>query len=181
MVKILVLALVSLVSLRSADARMVRLPPPPPPPPADRCEAIGTPLFEIDHRAVEGAHAPTSTLKLYRSGAWTLFSTTAGGKRGSSATGCLDRTVVAQIVRDIKSSPWRVYYQRIRCRAVSRSYTVYSAFGHTVYTERMCGGAVLDLKSRRNLNDIEALLVPSADSFAEPPTDDHFAQPPPWR
>ena len=61
--------------------------------------------------------------------------------------------------------------------AKSVTYTVYSAFGHTVFTAQMCG-TELDTKSRRNLNDIEALLVPSADSFAEPPTDDHFAQPP---
>jgi hypothetical protein len=179
--KVLVLALLTVVSVRSADAHMVRPPGPPhpPPPPTDRCEAIGTPMFEIDHRAFDGAHVPTSTLKLYRSGAWTLFSTTAGGKRGSSASGCLDRNVVAQIGRDLKSSQWSVHYQRIRCMAMTASYTVYSAFGRAVYTEKMCGGAVLDSKSRRNLNEIESLLVPSADSYAEPPTDDdHFAKPP---
>ena len=183
MVKVFVLGLVTCMSLRSADAHMVRPPgpphPPPPPPPADRCEVIGAPIFEIDHRALDGAHVPTSTVRLYRSGAWTRLSTTTGGRRGPSAAGCIAGDAVAQILRDIKASPWTVHYPRIRCMAASASYTEYTAFGRILYTERMCGGAVLDARSRTNLNDIEALLVPSAGSFSEPTTDDHFARPPP--
>ena len=64
----LVLAVLLLACAPSAVAAPDK--PAPPAPPADACRAIGKVIFEIDHRVDSGAKLPTSTVKVFASGAW---------------------------------------------------------------------------------------------------------------
>jgi hypothetical protein len=155
--------------------------PTPPGPPAsppkqirmpDACKASGDVLFEIDQRAVVGARevagaVPTSELVLYTSGAWT-FTSHADGKLARTASGCLGAPVVRTIRDDLKRATWQVKTADAACAAISSEYTVYSANGKAVWTQRMCQLDYLDEASQKSLAEISKILEDAAAPHTPP-------------
>jgi hypothetical protein len=119
----------------------------PAPPRADACQPTGKLLFEVDHKVMPGAKMGTSTLKLFANGAWTRDETDADGNALAQTSGCLPRPDVKQLADSLHGAPWKVTTARIRCMAVSTTYTEYHVDGKPVFTQRLCSGQSLDAKS----------------------------------
>ncbi|HEX5061445.1 MAG TPA: hypothetical protein VFV99_18890 [Kofleriaceae bacterium] len=137
-------------------------PPPPPPPPVQRppvsaCRATGVPLFEIDKRS--DAAVPTSTTKIYNTGAWTYLPVDKDGHAGAQQTGCFAKPTLQAIRHAITDAPWTITYSRIVCRAYSANYTVYSVGDKVEYTARLCGAQRLDDESTAAIKLIETELA----------------------
>jgi hypothetical protein len=130
---------------------------PPVKPPVAACKAEGTPLFEIAKRS--DAKEPTSTTKIYATGAWTFQPIDKDGRAGALTTGCFDKPALTAIRTVINESPWDVTYDRIVCRAYSASYTEYYVHGKHEYTARLCGGQRLDAESAGAVRAIETQLA----------------------
>ncbi len=140
------------------------LPPPPPPPPLPviSCRPIGTPMFEIHKRS--DIATPTSKLKLYSTGAWTLQPIDASGRLGAVTIGCLPRSTLASLRSSITESPWTTELAGLTCKAYSANFTEYFVNGRREYTARLCGNERLDQTSLAAIKQIEgslAKLLPS--------------------
>ena len=124
-------------------------------PPPKGCVARGTPIFEIDHRVDKEAKLPTSTFKIYESGAWTYESTDAEGKAGEPKRGCFAGDDLTKIKADLEV-PWKVTTAKFHCMAFSPAFTEYSVNGRQVFTQRLCSGKSLDDASTKALAELEA-------------------------
>ncbi len=127
--------------------------------PAD-CKPTGRTLFEIGHRVAPGAKLSTSEVKLYASGAWTHDETDAEGKAQPQTAGCLARPDVKQVADALRAAPWKITTARVRCMAMSSSFTEYRVDGKLVFTQKLCSGQNLDDKSRAALDKAIALVEP---------------------
>jgi hypothetical protein len=136
-------------------------PPPSKPAPDAACRPAGGVLFEIDHRVDAGAKLPASTTKVFANGGWTREDTDSDGKAASARAGCLDKPALKQLETTLQGAPWKVTMARMRCMAISASYTVYQVRGKPVFTQRLCSGESLDDKSRAKL-DAAVQLVEGA-------------------
>jgi hypothetical protein len=125
---------------------------------ADACRASGKVIFEIDHRVDPGAKLPTSTSKVFASGAWTHDETDAAGKVLAARTGCLARPELKELEATLQGATWKVTTAQIHCMAMSATFTVYQVNGKTVFTDRLCSGKSLDDKSRAKLDAAVALV-----------------------
>lgn len=123
----------------------------PPPPPVSNAV-----LFEIHHGS--DAAQPTSTLKLYSSGAWTFQPIDAAGHLGAMSTGHLDRTTLASLRQSINAAPWDTSISGLTCKAYSPNFTEYFVRGKLEYTARLCGRERLDDASLAVIKKIEAQL-----------------------
>ena len=159
---------ITLIERELADERAAAPPPqvkPRPPvkpplpvkPPVPACRADGTPLFEIRKRS--DIAAPTSTIAIYATGAWTFQPLDASGHAGAATTGCLDRDTLGALRGVIEESPWDTTYSRIVCRAYSPSFTEYYVHGRLEYTARMCGAQRLDEQSLGAIQIVEGELA----------------------
>jgi len=126
-------------------------------PPPKGCVARGTPMFEIDHKVEKEAKMPTSTFKIYDSGAWTFASTDADGKAAEPKRGCFAGDDLTAIKKDLEVE-WKVTTAKFHCMAYSAAFTDYSVHGKLVYTARVCSGKSLDDASQKALNDLEARM-----------------------
>ena len=111
-------------------------------------------LFEI-HKGADNAQ-PTSTLKLYSSGAWTFQPIDAAGDLGAMSTGQLDRGTLASLRASINAAPWDTTVSGLRCKAYSPNFTEYFVNGKLEYTARLCGRERLDETSLAVIKKIEA-------------------------
>ncbi len=154
--KLLALACLTLACATTAGAQPAPAPTPAParrPPPPKGCVAHGTPIFEIDHKAVPGAKLATSAFKIYDSGAWTYAPVDAEGKAGEAKRGCFAGDDLATIKKDLEV-PWTVTTAKIHCMAYSAAFTEYQVNGKLVYTARLCSGQSLDDASQKALTDL---------------------------
>jgi hypothetical protein len=143
------------LTLACATAGAQPAPPARKAPPPKGCVAHGTPVFEIDHRVDPGAKMPTSTFKIFESGAWTYESTDAEGKAGEPLRGCFAGDDLAAIKKDLES-PWKITNAKFHCMAHSSAFTEYSVNGKIVFTQRICNGQSLDEASQKALTELEA-------------------------
>jgi hypothetical protein len=125
---------------------------------ADACRASGKVTFEIDHRIDPGAKLPTSTIKVFASGAWTREETDADGKALPQRTGCLARPDARQLETTLAGAAWKVTKAQFHCMAMTPQLTVYQVDGKAVFTDRLCSGESLDDKSRAKLDAAIALV-----------------------
>jgi hypothetical protein len=153
---ITLLALLPLACAPSATAAPDT--PAPPAQRADACRATGKVIFEIDHRVDPGAKLPTSTVKVFASGAWLREDTDPDGKPLPPRTGCLARTDAKQLETTLQGAAWKITKAQIHCMAMTAQFTVYQVDGKTVFTDRLCSGESLDDKSRAKLNAAIALV-----------------------
>ena len=130
---------------------------PPSKPPVAACPIEGTPVFEIRKRS--DVPAPTSTIGLYASGAWTFQRFDKDGHPGELVTGCLDRSTTRELRTSIDRSPWQVTRPPFLCRAYSASYTEYYVHGRLEYTARLCGPESLDDTSLATIHLVEQDLA----------------------
>jgi hypothetical protein len=158
------LAALSLACASSAAADPATAPQSPPPPAANACRPSGKVVFEIDHRANEGAKAETSMLKVYGPGAWTREAADAEGKPQAATSGCLDKAYAKHLASSLRSAPWKVTTARMHCMAVSATFTEYQVDGKVVFTQRLCSGQSLDAKSQAVLDDAVAHVEAAAKS-----------------
>jgi hypothetical protein len=119
---------------------------------ADACQPGGKVVFEIDHKVAPGAKMATSTIKLFANGAWTRDDTDADGNAQGQTSGCLAKADAKQVADSLRSAPWKVTTARIRCMAVSTTFTEYQLDGKPVFTQRLCSGQSLDAKSSAALD-----------------------------
>jgi hypothetical protein len=152
--------LVACASSASAEPPAPAPPKPAPAAPADACKATGAVLFQIDHRVEPGAKLATSAVKLYASGAWTHDETDPEGKAQPQASGCHARPDVKQVADALHAAPWKITTAKIRCMAMSPSYTEYRVDGKLVFTQKLFSGQNLDDKSRAALDKATALVEP---------------------
>jgi len=131
---------------------------PAPPRRADACRASGKVTFEIDHRVDSGAKLPTSTVKVFASGAWTRDETDADGKALPQRTGCLAKPDAKQLEAALAGAAWKVTKAQFHCMAMTPQFTVYQVDGKPVFTDRLCSGESLDEKSRTKLDAAVALV-----------------------
>ncbi len=137
-------------------------PPPLAKPPVASCRPIGTPMFEIHKRS--DLATPTSTLKLYSTGAWTFHPIDASGRLGAVTSGCLPRSTLASLRTSVVESPWDTEISGLTCKAYSANFTEYFVNGRLEYTARLCGREALDQTSLAAIKQIEgsfAKLLPS--------------------
>ncbi|HEY5945232.1 MAG TPA: hypothetical protein VIV40_07070 [Kofleriaceae bacterium] len=132
-------------------------PAPPPVKPPVACRAEGTPLFEIAKRS--DAAQPTSTTKIFSTGAWTFEPVDKDGRAGVLTTGCFDRRTLAEIRSAVNDAPWQVTFNRIVCRAYSASFTDYYVHGQKEFTARLCGEQRIDDASASAIKLIETELA----------------------
>jgi len=123
-----------------------------PAPRADACQPGGKLVFEVDHKVAPGAKMGTSAIKLFANGAWTRDESDADGTALPQAAGCLAKADVKQLTDSLRGAPWKVTTARIRCMAVSATFTEYHLDGKVVFTQRLCSGQSLDAKSSAALD-----------------------------
>jgi hypothetical protein len=128
---------------------------PAPRKPMKECMARGTPIFEIDRRVDPGTKMPTSTFKLYDTGAWTFDTADAEGKAAEPKRGCIAGDDLAKTKDDLKVD-WKVSNAKFHCMAFSPQFTEFSVNGKIVYTARLCNGQTLDEASTKALGDLQA-------------------------
>ena len=109
-------------------------------------------IFEIDHRVDPGAKLATSTTKVFANGAWTHDEADADGKALAPRSGCLAKSDVAQLETTLRGAAWKITLNRIHCKAVSATFTVFQVDGKPVFTQRLCSGEVLDDQSQTKLD-----------------------------
>ena len=161
---LLLLTALALACAPSATAAPDKPAAPAPAPPERRaaaCRASGKVTFEIDHRVDPGTKLPTSTIKVFASGAWTRDETDADGKALAQRTGCLAKPDAKQLEATLAGAPWKITKAQFHCMAVSAQFTVYQVDGKTVFTDKLCSGESLDDKSRAKL-DAAVKLVEGA-------------------
>ena len=161
------LLLATLVAASSASA--TPNPPTPPGPPTDNtprvtCKASGDPIVVIDHGAIAGAKEVTSVTKLFASGAWSFAETTAEGKPGRAASGCLAKDKLATVDDAIKAGTWTITHPKMHCMAMATTFVDY-VIGKTKFTQKTCGTDILDDKSSAALAEITKVL----DAATAPP------------
>jgi hypothetical protein len=137
-------------------------PHPAPPAKADGCKAVGNVVFEIDHRAITGAKAPTATIKLFGNGAWTKVETNADGQALAPSSGCLGKAEAKHIASELRSAPWKITTARVHCMAMSTTFIEFQVDGKLVFTQKLCSGQTLDDKSRGALDSAIAQVEPNA-------------------
>ncbi|HEX7839705.1 MAG TPA: hypothetical protein VF469_19655 [Kofleriaceae bacterium] len=134
------------------------------PPHGDACRPAGKVLFEIDHKVIPNAQGETSTIKVFANGAWTREGVDASGKPEAQTSGCLDKDYTKELASSLHGVPWTVTTARIRCMAISPTFTEYRVDGKLVYTEKLCSGQNLDDKSRAALDSAVAHVAAAAKS-----------------
>ncbi|HEY5927433.1 MAG TPA: hypothetical protein VIV11_37370 [Kofleriaceae bacterium] len=135
---------------------VVAPPMPPVKPPVAACRADGMPLFEIRKRA-EG-QLPTSTTKIFSTGAWTFQPIDKAGHAGALSTGCFDKPAMQAIRRAVSDAPWDVTISNKVCKAYSPYFTEYYVHGKYEYTARLCGEQRIDQTSAAAIKHIESEL-----------------------
>ena len=156
---IAVLAILPLACASSAEASPDTVPKPPQ---AEACKPSGKVVFEIDHRATEGAKLDTYAVKVFGTGAWTRQNTDADGKASPQTAGCLDKAYAKDLAHSLRSVPWKVTTAQIHCMAVSPQFTEYRVDGKLVFTQKLCSGQNLDDKSRAALDAAVAKVEDAA-------------------
>jgi hypothetical protein len=126
------------------------------PPHGDACRPAGKVLFEIDHKVIPGAQGETSMIKVFGNGAWTREGVDASGKPEAVTSGCLDKAYTKELASSLHGVPWTVTTARIRCMAISPTFTEYRVDGKQVFAEKLCSGQSLDDKSRAVLDSAVA-------------------------
>ncbi|TMQ11988.1 MAG: hypothetical protein E6J91_21725 [Deltaproteobacteria bacterium] len=109
-----------------------------------------------------GAKLPTSTVKIFASGAWTRDETDADGNALPQTSGCLAKPELKQVAGSLHSAPWKVTTARIKCMAVSPQFTEYHIDGKLVFTQRLCSGQSLDARSQAALDAATKRVEPAA-------------------
>ena len=94
---------------------------------ASTAAAEAKPLMEIRYRSEIAA--PTTTIQLWSTGAWTLQRFDADGTLASTTKGGLDNAELAEVRTALRAAPWQVTFSRIMCFAYSPSYTQYFVHG----------------------------------------------------
>ena len=162
------IALSAVLLFACASSAAVGPGSPKAPPHGDTCRPTGKVLFEIDHKVIPGAQGETSTIKAFYTGAWTREGVDAGGKPEAQTFGCLDQAYTKELASSLHGVPWKVTTARIRCMAISPTFTEYRVDSKLVYTEKLCSGQSLDDKSRAALDDAVAHVEAAAKPAAKP-------------
>ena len=131
------------------------------PPPHDPCALQGVPLFEIRERSE--ADKPTTTTKIFDSGAWTVASDV-GTERG-----CFDRKELRAIRRAVQRAPWQITSSPIACFAYDPDFTEYLVHGRLRFTERMCSGKTADFKTLQAIELVKQELAEERPPSPPPP------------
>jgi hypothetical protein len=122
------------------------------------CTTQGVPLIEIRDRSE--IDRPTTTTKIFESGAWTTET------QGNLERGCFDRKELRSIRQSVASAPWKVTSSPIACFAYDPNFTEYVVHGKLRFTDRMCSGKQADSETR---NTIELIKQELADEHPAPP------------
>ena len=126
-------------------------------PPAKGCVARGTPIFEIDHGPVGAAKQPSSSFKIYESGAWTFEPKDADGKAGESKRGCFAGDDLTAVKADVGVS-WKVSSAGMHCMAMATTEDKILVNGKQVFIEKLCNSQKLDDASAKALADLNAKM-----------------------
>jgi hypothetical protein len=125
--------------------------------PAAKCEAKGTPIFEI-YREDSQAPKALRAAKLYDSGAWKFEETDTDGKKTKTDAGCLAADAMKTIKAALADAKWKVTTAAIHCNAISPKFTVYKAHDTAVFEAHVCGGKSLDDASQKAVTELEKQL-----------------------
>jgi hypothetical protein len=126
-------------------------------PPAKGCVARGTPIFEIDHGPVGTAKQPSSSFKIFESGAWTYEPKDADGKAGEAKRGCFAGDDLTAIKADVGVS-WKVSSAGMHCMAMATTEDKVLVNGKQVFIEKLCNSQKLDDASAKALADLTAKM-----------------------
>lgn len=102
--------------------------------------------------------APTKTVQLWSTGAYTVTSRDESGTVTSIVRAGVNNKALATIKTALKQASWTVTTSEMRCFAYSPSYTQYLVRGQLVYTAQLCSGAAVDSVTAQSIATIEALL-----------------------
>lgn len=123
------------------------------------CKAEGEVLFHVTHDHIASAKQPVIDTVLYANGAWTFTNTNEDGVVSRTAHGCLKKSDLAAIAKEIDAVPWKIEERKVRCMAMAQTFTRYAIHGTKVeYKKRMCGEQMLDDKSSKVLDEVEKKL-----------------------
>jgi hypothetical protein len=152
----------SAAAIKRIDAELAKVlpaaapPPPPVKPPVADCRATGTPLFEVRHRSE--IDEPTSTIKIFGSGAWT-YQPVATNARYAMSQGCFDSRTIDAIRAAVANAPWDTTISDKVCKAYSARFTEYYVNGRYEYKERLCGAEHIDATSAAAIKLIDEALA----------------------
>lgn len=143
-------------------------------PPHGACTTQGTPLFQIRERSEVAK--PTTTTKIFESGAWTVES------EGHTERGCFDRKELRAIRQAVQRAPWQITSSPIACFAYSPNFTEYLVHDKLRFTERMCSGKTADFETLQAIDlvkrELTEELPPSPPPPVTPAPPSHPTKPP---
>ena len=102
--------------------------------------------------------APTKTVQLWSTGAYTVTSRDESGAVTSIVRAGVTNKQMAQIKSALQDASWTVTTSDIRCFAYSPNYTQYLVKGKLMYTAQLCGGSTVDAVTAQSIATIESLL-----------------------
>jgi len=102
--------------------------------------------------------APTKTVQLWSTGAYTVTSRDETGTVTSIVRAGVSTKAMASIKTALKNASWTVTTSDVRCFAYSPSYTQYVVKGELMYTAQLCSGSTVDGVTAQSIATIESLL-----------------------
>lgn len=136
--------LASLVCLSSQTAVAERAP-------------TARPLLSIQMKSEVAA--PTKTVALWSTGAYTVTSYDAQGALLTTTRGGISNKQMAEVRLALRVAEWDITYSRIMCFAYSPSYRQYLVRDKLMYTAQTCSGAMVDDTTQKSIATIESILA----------------------
>lgn len=102
--------------------------------------------------------APTKTVQLWSTGAYTVTSRDESGTVTSIVRSGVSNKAMSAIKTALREASWTVATSDIRCFAYSPSYTQYVVKGDLMYTAQLCSGSSIDSTTAQSIATIESLL-----------------------
>jgi hypothetical protein len=117
-----------------------------------------TPLFTVEHRAINWSGDRSTKLDLVSNGAWT-YTESINGKSLTSNVGCLPAADLATIKKALATATWRQTGPARPCVAIGLDVIHYSHLGKEKAQLKICGPTSFDPATRKALDTATAITA----------------------